>query len=178
MPIMDRLDPELAAVVSQLPIMDLRDIPAARAAMAELYAQVNVAEPNPSVTHSDHSAPGAQGDPDVMIRVFRPAGTDDVLPCLYWIQGGGYVMTAPDMDDQYCEEIADRHHCVVVSVDWRRAPEHPFPAPAGLFCCFRGSVGSYVCSIEGQAVRPGRGGQQPPLVSMAMAMSASGEWNP
>ena len=48
----------------------------------------------------------------------------------------------------------------------------------GLFCCFRGSVGSYVCSIEGQAVRPGRGGQQPPLVSMAMAMSASGEWNP
>ena len=47
-----------------------------------------------------------------------------------------------------------------------------------LFCCFRGSVGSYVCSIEGQAVRPGRGGQQPPLVSMAMAMSASGEWNP
>jgi acetyl esterase/lipase len=128
MPILDRLDPELAAVVTQLPVVDLTDIPAARAGLAELYAQIKPAGSNPAVTHSDHTAPGAEGSPDVRARVFRPAGAEQVLPCLLWIQGGGYVLTAPDMDDQFCEEIAQRHGCVVVSVDWRRAPEHPFPA--------------------------------------------------
>lgn len=130
MPIIERLDPELAVVVRQIPVLDLTDIPAARLALAELYAQINVATPNSAVTHTDHTAPGAEGQPEVMVRVFRPAGTDAPLPCLYWIQGGGYVLTAPDMDDQFCEDIAQRHQCVVVSVDWRRAPEHPFPAPA------------------------------------------------
>lgn len=130
MPIMDRLDPELAVVVRQIPVFDLRDIPTARAALAELYAQINVGPSSPAVTHQDHTAPGGDGEPDVMVRVFRPTEASEVLPCLYWIQGGGYVLTAPDMDDQFCEEIVQRHHCVVVSVDWRRAPEHPFPAPA------------------------------------------------
>lgn len=130
MPIMERLDPELAVVVRQIPILDLTDIPAARAALAELYAQINTGPPNAAVAHTDHHAPGSQGQPDVMVRVFRPVDLAGVLPCLYWIQGGGYVLTAPDMDDQFCAEIAQRHHCVVVSVDWRRAPEHPYPAPA------------------------------------------------
>lgn len=130
MPIMDRLDPELAEVVRQIPVLDLTDIPAAREALAELYAQINVAGPNPAVSAADHMAPGASGQPDVMVRVFRPKDAEDVLPCLYWIQGGGYVLTAPDLDDQFCSDIAERHRCAVVSVDWRRAPEAPFPAPA------------------------------------------------
>jgi acetyl esterase/lipase len=130
MPIMDRLDPELAGIVAQQPIRDLTDIRAARVAFAELYARVNSAEANAAVIHSDHLVPGAGGEPDVMVRVFRPDGVEDVLPCLYWIQGGGYVLTAPSMDDQFCEEIVEVHGCVVVSVDWRRAPEHPFPAAA------------------------------------------------
>jgi acetyl esterase/lipase len=128
---MDRLDPELRVVVEQIPALDLTDIPAARASLAELYAQINTGGPNPRVRHSDHMAPGREGNPDVMVRVFRPvAAASSPLPCLYWTQGGGYVLTAPDMDDQFCQEIVDRHECVVVSVDWRRAPEHPFPAPA------------------------------------------------
>jgi len=129
-PIMDRLDPELRVVVDQVPALDLNDLPAARAALAELYAQINTGGPNPRVTHSDHVAPGRDGNPDVMVRVFRPVDASGTMPCLYWTQGGGYVLTAPDMDDLFCEEIVDKHRCVVVSVDWRRAPEHPFPAPA------------------------------------------------
>jgi acetyl esterase/lipase len=130
MPIMDRLDPELSVVVRDLPILDLTDLPAARAALAAMYAEIKSPGADPAVTRADHTAPGAAGHPDVMVRVFRPAGVDDVLPGLVWIQGGGYVLTAPDMDDQFCEEIALRNQCAVVSVDWRRAPEHPFPAPA------------------------------------------------
>ena len=128
---MDRLDPELRAVVEQIPALDLTDIPGARASLAELYAQINTGGPNPRVSASDHMAPGRNGNPDVMVRVFRPVdAAPGPLPCLYWTQGGGYVLTAPDLDDQFCQEIVDTHQCVVVSVDWRRAPEHPFPAPA------------------------------------------------
>jgi len=130
MPIMDRLDPELRVVVEQIPALDLTDIDGARASLAELYAQINTGESNPRVSQSDHTAPGRDGNPDVRVRVFRPVAVPGPLPCLYWTQGGGYVLTAPDMDDQFCEEIVDRHECVVVSVDWRRAPEHPFPAAA------------------------------------------------
>ncbi len=51
MPIVERLDPELAAVVKQLPVLDLTDLPAARAALAEMYAQIKPSGPNPGVTH-------------------------------------------------------------------------------------------------------------------------------
>ncbi|MBC7630355.1 alpha/beta hydrolase [Aeromicrobium sp.] len=130
MPIMDRLDPELAEVVLQLPVLDLTDLPAAREALGEFYAQINRAGMSPLVSSADHMAPGAPGQPDVMVRLFRPKDAEGVVPCLYWIQGGGYVLTAPDLDDQFCADIAERHKCAVVSVNWRRAPEAPFPAPA------------------------------------------------
>jgi len=133
MAIFERLDPELAVVVAQVPTLDLTDIPGARASLAELYVLINTAEPNPRVSHSDHTAPGRDGNPDVMVRVFRPAdgsASGEKLPCVYWTQGGGYVLTAPDLDDQWCEGLVDAHRCIVVSVDWRRAPEHPFPAAA------------------------------------------------
>jgi acetyl esterase/lipase len=108
--------------------MDLHDIPAAREQMAALYEQVNVAEPRASIEHSDHMAsPGGEGS-DVFVRLYRPREATGALPALVWIQGGGLVLTAPDMDDQFCEEVAEQNGCVVVSVDWRRAPEHPFPA--------------------------------------------------
>jgi acetyl esterase/lipase len=85
------------------------------------------------VSHEDRLAPGRDGNPDVRVRVFRPvepADSGETLPCVYWTQGGGYVLTAPDFDDQWCEGLVDTHRCVVVSVDWRRSPEHPFPAAA------------------------------------------------
>jgi acetyl esterase/lipase len=137
--ILPRLDPELAAVVTTLPVRDLHDIPAARENMRKLLALINVAEPSPDVEHSDHLAPGAHDDPAIRLRAFRPRGEGGPLPCLYWIQGGGYVLTAPDLDDRFCEAIVETHRCAVVSVDWRRAPEHPFPAAAndvyaGLAC--------------------------------------------
>jgi acetyl esterase/lipase len=130
MSILPRLDPELVDVVSKRPVLDLTDIPAARENMAKLLAMINLAEPSQDVEHSDHLAPGAHGDPDVFLRAFRPIGEDGPLSCLYWIQGGGYVLTAPDMDDRFCETIVETHRCAVISVHWRRAPEHRFPAAA------------------------------------------------
>ena len=133
MPILNRLDPEFMPVVSKLPVLDLTNIEAVRAARA--YG--HVPKSNLSISHSDYWTPSKDNKPSVMLRIFKPSSnTNDVLPCLYWIQGGGYVITSPDLDDQFCEEIVNKHQCAVVSVDWRRAPEHPFPA--ALHDCYTG----------------------------------------
>jgi acetyl esterase/lipase len=51
------------------------------------------------------------------------------LPALLWIHGGGYVLGNVEQDDLFAQRIALAVECVVVSVDYRLAPEHPFPAP-------------------------------------------------
>src|SRR6201997_525786 len=81
------------------------------------------------VTSQDQFAPGAQGDPAVRVRIYRPDNHPSKLPALYWIHGGGYVMGDIEQDDRLMKQLAKRISCVAVSVDYRLAPEHPFPAP-------------------------------------------------
>ena len=51
------------------------------------------------------------------------------LPGVLWIHGGGYQVGSPEMDDKLCEKFVLEANCIVVSVDYRLAPENPFPAP-------------------------------------------------
>lgn len=64
----------------------------------------------------------------VRVRTYQPASsrTDAVL---LWMHGGGMLIGTPHIDDQLCTETADRLGLRIVSVDYRLAPEHPFPAP-------------------------------------------------
>lgn len=63
-------------------------------------------------------------------RVHRPPSwRNGPHPALVWIHGGGFVMGAASQEDQLCRKIAAELGAVVVAVDYRRAPEHPFPAP-------------------------------------------------
>jgi acetyl esterase/lipase len=63
-------------------------------------------------------------------RVHRPSTPPtDPLPALLWIHGGGYVMGTAAQDDSLCRSLADQLGAVVASVEYRRAPEHPFPTP-------------------------------------------------
>lgn len=128
MTVIDQLDPELLPVVRQVPRIDLSDIPEARRALHAVFAQVYTAAPDPIIERADHVAQGSAGRQSAIVRVFKPAGTEGALPCLYWIQGGGYVLTNINFDDQWCEQVAKIQQCVVASVDWRRAPEHRYPA--------------------------------------------------
>jgi acetyl esterase/lipase len=128
MPVLDRIDPEFLPILRQVPIIDLENISAAREALHAVYAATGAVQPDPQVTAEDRHVPGLPGRPDVHLRLFRPADARTPLPCLYWIQGGGYVLSAPDLDDAFCQEVAKNLHCVVASVGWRRAPEAPYPA--------------------------------------------------
>jgi len=129
----DQLDPELRVVIEKLPTdrpLDLNKLPAARAKMKKMVTALLAGLPAvEGVTSQDQFAPGPQGDPAVRVRVYRPNEQPGKLPALYWIHGGGYVMGDIDQDDRLMMQLVKRIGCVAVSVDYRLAPEHPFPAP-------------------------------------------------
>jgi acetyl esterase/lipase len=129
----DQLDPELRAVVDRLPTdrpLNLNDIPLARTKMKKMVTALLAGlPPVEGVASQDQYAPGSQGGPDVRVRVYRPNDQPSELPSLLWIHGGGYVMGDIDQDDRLMKQLVNRIGCVAVSVDYRLAPEHPFPAP-------------------------------------------------
>jgi len=75
-------------------------------------------------------------DPHVVVRVHRPAGTEGALPCVYSIHGGGYVIGSYEMDDAKFDRWCPQFGIVGVSVEYRLAPETPFPGP--LEDCYAG----------------------------------------
>ncbi|MGD1172312.1 alpha/beta hydrolase [Mycobacterium seoulense] len=63
------------------------------------------------------------------VRLFRPAGVAAPTPALLWIHGGGYVIGTARQDDRLCSRFSHRLGITVASVEYRLAPEHPYPAP-------------------------------------------------
>jgi acetyl esterase len=66
----------------------------------------------------------------VRLRLYRPLGAplDEILPCLIYMHGGGWVLGSLETHDGICCRLANEARCAVVSVDYRLAPEHRFPA--------------------------------------------------
>lgn len=63
------------------------------------------------------------------VRLYRPAGTATATPALLWIHGGGYVIGSAAQDDLLCRRFVKELGITVAAVDYRLAPEHPYPAP-------------------------------------------------
>ena len=128
----DRLDNRSKAVLDLIPaeLGDMSDIPTARRAREKLTAAMfAVNPPIPGVAAEDHRVPGPPGDPDVTVRVYTPSGVAPPAPGLVWIHGGAMVVGSVAMDDFRCKAVALETACVVASVEYRLAPEHPHPAP-------------------------------------------------
>jgi acetyl esterase/lipase len=123
-----RCDPEIEAVLDSIPALDLTDIPRAREERERLAAAGRARwTPSGRVHVEDRWVPGEAGDPDVGVRVHRPVG-ESTGAVLLWVHGGGHVLGAPGQDDPLLDQVVGRTGCVALAVDWRRAPEDPYPA--------------------------------------------------
>lgn len=66
---------------------------------------------------------------EVAVRVHRPSSGAGPHPGLVWIHGGGMVIGTAAQDDRLCRAFVEATGCVVAAVNYRLAPEHPFPTP-------------------------------------------------
>jgi acetyl esterase len=122
------LDPQVQALLDQmaaqgLPPMSQLAPQEARAAMANLAALGRY--PDERAETEDRTIPGLGGD--IPLRIYRPK-SDQPLPILVYFHGGGWVIGNIETHDATCQQLATLVPAVVVSVDYRLAPEHPYPA--------------------------------------------------
>jgi acetyl esterase/lipase len=115
------MDPELEAFIPFFPQVDLTDPVSARKDLAEVAAAVPAADTT-GLEIEDRTVPA---DPDVAVRIYRPQRAQGAI---VWLHGGGWVMGDLDTEHPTASRLSADSNAVVVSVGYRRAPEHPFPA--------------------------------------------------
>jgi len=81
--------------------------------------------PGPEVETEDRTIPGPGGN--IPVRVYRPEG-DGSFPVVVFFHGGGFVIGSITSHDATCRSLCQKSGATFVSVDYRLAPEHPFPA--------------------------------------------------
>jgi acetyl esterase/lipase len=139
----DLIDPEsrqpLDELLAVLPggFNAIPDIVARRDAFIQMIAAIEVL-PNQNVTHEDRTVPGPAGAPDISVRVYRPADASGTLPGVYYIHGGGMIFGSVETENAEAEQVCEEVGAVVVSVEYRLAPEHPHPAQSE--DCYAGLV--------------------------------------
>ncbi len=121
------LDPDLQPLLEAVPEMEFtaETLPAIRIAMATMFAQT----PPPAVKSivEELTVPGPEGAPPVRVVSYCPPHGDTITPAILHIHGGGFVVGSPAMADAANQRLAVEFGCRVVSVDYRLAPETPFP---------------------------------------------------
>lgn len=125
------LDPQIAEIIEALdggfPPVHTMTGAQARAAIRSRF--VAPTDPEPVARVEDRVIAGPLGA--VGVRIYHPVDAPTgLLPGVVYAHGGGFVFCDLDSHDGLCRDLANRLTAVVVSVDYRRAPEHPWPAGA------------------------------------------------
>ncbi len=121
-----RIEPAVRERLDQLPHWDNSSVDALRASQRSVEGPP--APTDPRVTREDVVLRGWDGRPDVRVRWYRPVAGQGNLPCLIYLHGGGYVLGSIEANDDRLDLMAATLGCAIASVDWRLAPEHPYPA--------------------------------------------------
>jgi acetyl esterase len=140
------LDPQMQAVLDQLgkfgapPIEqsspeNARNLPTLKNAVEEMVAENAIArsltlvKPNPEPVGKIHHILLPTNEGDLVARVFTPKGSGP-FPVLVYFHGGGWVIANLDVYESSCRALCNAAECIVVSVAYRQAPEHKYPAAA------------------------------------------------
>ena len=127
------VDPETAAVLATIPGLGTLDDELLVKVRRQRIKLVEIEERllSGAVARTDHLVSVGDGSPEVSLRVHRPLDVppDEALPCIYWMHGGGFVLGTNRNDDLRFDRWCRRFRCVGVSVEYRLAPETPYPGP-------------------------------------------------
>lgn len=124
------LDPSIAALAESVAIPAIGEDTLTAMREMPLIAPMPLSD---EVERVDHVV---SEDPPVSVRVHRPKGPERPRPCVYSIHGGGYVIGSNAMDDPKFDRWCRAFDLVGVSVEYRLAPEAPYPGP--LDDCYAG----------------------------------------
>ena len=119
-----RFDPELVDAAERIRAPDLSDLASARSSGARRGMPV---APHPSVCDEEFGIDRGTGEPVMRVRVYRPRDADGLLPAVLHLHSGGYVMGSTDAAHARNQRLSCEVGAVVVAVDYRLAPEHPYP---------------------------------------------------
>jgi acetyl esterase len=150
------VDPQIQALLDMgtgVPATNTLSVAAAR---TQYEARIGLMAPAAHIaTVTERTVQGPGGD--LKLRIYRPVG-EGPFPLLVFFHGSGFVLCSLDTHDGMCRNLCAGAGCVVVSVDYRLAPEHKFPA--GLDdCVFATSwVSEHAAELEGDAGRVVVGG--------------------
>jgi acetyl esterase len=151
------LDPQIQMVLEQMTTLNLsltRDMTPAQARAASKALAIPM-EPEPVANVEDRTLPSPDGA--VPVRIYTPEGSGP-FPLLVFFHGGGWVIGDLDGHDPLCRRLTNLVDCIVVSVDYRLAPEHPFPAaPRDCFAATQW-VAQNAAQLQGDPARIAVGG--------------------
>ncbi|MBB2910498.1 acetyl esterase/lipase [Streptosporangium becharense] len=123
------MDSELVAALAGVPKADFSDPAAARAHVtASIRAKKTEVEGIDRLKVEDRLIPGPDGAPDVPVRIYTPIGVEGPLPAALYFHSGGFVVGSVEAEHADAAGFALAADAVVVSVDYRLAPENPYPS--------------------------------------------------
>ena len=124
------VDPQIQALLDKgtgVPATHTLPVPVARAQYEARIALMAPPAEIAAVSEETISGPGAGPGGGLRLRIYTPHGTGP-FPLMVFFHGSGFVLCSLDTHDGMCRNLCAGARCVVVSVDYRLAPEHKFPA--------------------------------------------------
>lgn len=123
--------PELKETFANLPSLNIsrKNLVESRKLLREIFTSFKgkTRTPYDHISITTKHIPGPKDAPEVYVRIYNKSENTQ-RPALLYIHGGGFILGHPDESDPICQRLAYETDCVVISPDYRLAPEHPFPA--------------------------------------------------
>ncbi len=146
------VDPQVQGLLDTMAAMNMPPLHTQTVAAARQSMEMGNMSGAPEQVHKigDRKIPGPAGD--IPVRIYTPAEGNS-LPLLMYFHGGGFVIGSLETHDGVCRSLANAAQSIVVAVDYRLAPEHPFPAaPEDCYAATKW-VAEHAAELHGDAER-------------------------